>query len=109
MNATRSKMAAAIALLVVGCIVVYLLQDRTARRAREINPVDRNMAVKESESRTAFRQGSWKFAGYATPGDGVESVLWAGSRGDMKTLTNSFTPAGLAWMWSHNWHDKPEK
>jgi hypothetical protein len=50
------------------------------------------LAVKHQQTATGpIPQTSWAFKKYATPADTFQSALWAMSKGDIKTLTASYT------------------
>jgi hypothetical protein len=45
-----------------------------------------------ARTRTDFPKSSWTLAGYGDPVSALRTVLWAGSRGDGKTVFASMTP-----------------
>lgn len=55
---------------------------------------------------TEFPQAAWKFAGYADPESGYQSMMWAMSQGNVDATLDSLTPAARA-KWEGNM-EKPK-
>ncbi len=60
--------------------------ELAAERASQAN------AIREQPKLQPIPRASWAFAGYSTPEAALESVFWAMSKGDAKTLLASLTP-----------------
>jgi RNA polymerase sigma factor (sigma-70 family) len=52
------------------------------------------VAVRHTASKAGV--SSFKFAGYATPEDSIQSMLWAGSQGDFKRFLDGCTPEQMS-------------
>ena len=88
---TLQKISITAAILTLGVATTLLIQHRTQRKAHGLNAVQRAGQAKPSPQ-TEFPQASWKFAGYANPEAGYESMMWAMREGNVDATLDSLTP-----------------
>jgi RNA polymerase sigma factor (sigma-70 family) len=62
-------------------------ENRQLRAAQDARPASPSGAPQDY-----FPKESWSFTGYATPESTLQSILWAISKGDIKTMMNGVLP-----------------
>jgi len=66
-------------------------------------------ASPSAQGQTNFPRDSWKFAGFATPEDALQSYMWAKSRGDVQTAFAAATPELKQSVKDHYFKDKSDE
>jgi len=103
---TLQKTLIAVAVIIVGVGTTLVIQQRVRSRtlgASQSGLAQSQTTVGSSSKATQmeFPQASWKFAGYADPESGYQSLIWAMSQGDVEITHDSLTPDARA-KWEKN-------
>jgi RNA polymerase sigma factor (sigma-70 family) len=94
---TLQKTLIATAVIAVGLGTTMVIHHHHRQLAH-----NRSMAgFSNMAARTEFPQQSWKFAGYADPESGYQSLMWAMSQGNLDVTLGSLTPDERA-KWERN-------
>jgi hypothetical protein len=80
------------------------LREENRKLRSTPNPRPPAEAATESDN---FPKESWAFVGYASPESAFQSIVWALSKGDVKTMLASMAPAELART-QERWAGKSE-
>jgi hypothetical protein len=99
MTTLQKTSLTAIALLALAAITALVIRQRD--RQQVTAPHATQPASLEKTPQTEFPQAAWKFAGYAEPELGFQSMMWAMSQGNVDTTLDSLTPAERA-KWEGN-------
>jgi hypothetical protein len=82
--------------------------DSNAQREAIAEALQTGVLIPVEKTRAAFPRVSWTFSGYATPKAAVQSLLWAMSEADAKTLLQSYTLDARQLKNRHEWNEKSD-
>ena len=82
----------------VGGLRQQLTRIQQSHPARQGEPSKTATATPELVEENSISKESWAFMGYATPGNALQSVMWAMKSGDVSTFLSSLTPEAQELM-----------
>lgn len=103
---TLQKISITAVILAIGVTTTLVIQHQTQLKAHALKAAQPGGPTKPPPQ-TEFPQASWKFAGYADPESGYQSLMWAMSQGDVELTHESLTPATRA-KWERNSRPLPK-